>query len=300
MKGYMAVTTHYIDDEWQLQNRIIRFCYVPAPHTKEVITDALMDCFLKWNIDRKLSTLTVDNCSVNDGVIHLLKDRLCPTAMILEGEFFHMRYEAHILNLIVKDGLDIIGSAISNIQESAIYWTTTPKRQERVFSGREYSTTNIYFPKVCEIKMALKELINGDNQTFSLMATKMIDKFEKYWKVIHGVMGVAALLDPRYKMDLIEYYYDMLYSDERFFEVERVRKIARNLVDEYSARMTTENERPLRSSSQVVGSSKTDLQFGVGYDEFLSKKRKRTRNDLDIYLEEDVLPKTSSSDILIW
>ncbi|WOL10835.1 zinc finger BED domain-containing protein RICESLEEPER 1-like [Canna indica] len=84
MKGYMAVTTHYIDDGWQLQNRIIRFCYVPAPHTKEVITDALMDCFLKWNIDRKLSTLTVDNCSVNDGVIHLLKDRLSPTTMILE------------------------------------------------------------------------------------------------------------------------------------------------------------------------------------------------------------------------
>ncbi|WOL11353.1 zinc finger BED domain-containing protein RICESLEEPER 2-like [Canna indica] len=321
MKGYMAVTTHYIDDEWRLQNRLIRFCYVPAPHTKEVITDVLMDCFLKWNIDRKLSTLTVDNCSVNDSVIQLLKDRISPTTMILEGEFFHMRCGAHILNLIVKDGLDIIGSAINNIRESVVYWTATPKRQERklsqdvktrwnstylmlvsalpykdvftrlktrepkyknlpsdyewkmakevcdklkifhdvteLFSGREYSTANIYFPKVCEIKMALKEWINGDNQTFSLMATKMMDKFEKYWKVIHGVMGVAALLDPRYKMDLIEYYYGMLYGDESFFEVERVRNIARNLVDEYNARMTTENERPLRPSSQVVGSSST-------------------------------------------
>ncbi|WOL10538.1 zinc finger BED domain-containing protein DAYSLEEPER-like [Canna indica] len=101
-------------------------------------------------------------------------------------------------------------------------------------------------------------------------------------------------------MDLIEYYYGMLYGDESFFKVERVRNIARNLVDEYNARMTTENERPLRPSSQVVGSSKADLQFGVGYDEFLSKKRKHTRNDLDIYLEEDVLPRTSSSDILTW
>ncbi|WOL04694.1 zinc finger BED domain-containing protein RICESLEEPER 2-like [Canna indica] len=98
--------------------------------------------------------------------------------------------------------------------------------------------------------MALKEWIKGDNQTFSLMATKMMDKFEKYWKVIHGVMRVAALLDPRYKIELIEYYYGMLYGDESFFDVERLRKIARNLVNEYSVRMTTKNEGPLRPSSQ--------------------------------------------------
>ncbi|KAK2377208.1 zinc finger BED domain-containing protein RICESLEEPER [Trifolium repens] len=34
-KGYMAVTAHYIDGSWTLQSRILRFIYVPAPHTSE-------------------------------------------------------------------------------------------------------------------------------------------------------------------------------------------------------------------------------------------------------------------------
>ncbi|WOL10537.1 zinc finger BED domain-containing protein RICESLEEPER 1-like [Canna indica] len=166
MKGYMAVTTHYIDDEWRLQNRLIRFCYVPAPHTKEVITNVLMDCFLKWNIDRKLSTLTVDNCSVNDSVIQLLKDRISPTTMILEGEFFHMRCGAHILNLIVKDGLDIIGSAISNIRESVVYWTATPKRQERF----EEAARQL---KICVTRKLSQDVKTRWNSTYLMLVSAL-------------------------------------------------------------------------------------------------------------------------------
>ncbi|KAL6342656.1 hypothetical protein AAG906_013062 [Vitis piasezkii] len=52
-KGYMAITVHYIDE----------FVYMPPPHTKEVLFDVLLDFLLDWNMDRKLSTITVDNCS---------------------------------------------------------------------------------------------------------------------------------------------------------------------------------------------------------------------------------------------
>ena len=43
------------------------FFYVPSPYTKDVLAKVLVkvlvNCFLEWNIDRKLSTITVDNCS---------------------------------------------------------------------------------------------------------------------------------------------------------------------------------------------------------------------------------------------
>ncbi|KAL8546238.1 hypothetical protein ACS0TY_006089 [Phlomoides rotata] len=66
----MAITSHFIDESWKLQSRLVRFIYVPCPHTSAVICDALVDCLLDWNLDHKLSTLTLDNCSTNDALIN--------------------------------------------------------------------------------------------------------------------------------------------------------------------------------------------------------------------------------------
>ncbi|KAF2288550.1 hypothetical protein GH714_008421 [Hevea brasiliensis] len=68
-KGYMSITAHYIDDAWVLKNCILRFVYAPMPHTKEELARHLMDAFTKWNIEKKISTITVDNYFTNDAII---------------------------------------------------------------------------------------------------------------------------------------------------------------------------------------------------------------------------------------
>jgi hypothetical protein len=45
---------------------------VPAPHTTEVIAEELYDSLVEWNIDEKVSTLTLDNCTTNDAAIPLI------------------------------------------------------------------------------------------------------------------------------------------------------------------------------------------------------------------------------------
>ncbi|GJW22354.1 zinc finger BED domain-containing protein RICESLEEPER 2-like protein [Tanacetum coccineum] len=75
-KGFMVVTAHFIDESWVLQNRIIRFAYVPHPHTAKELANELVDTIVEWNIDRKLSTVTVDNCSTNDSMLQKIKEKL--------------------------------------------------------------------------------------------------------------------------------------------------------------------------------------------------------------------------------
>lgn len=75
-RGFMVVTTYFIDDFWRLQNRVMRFIFVPSPHTKEVLSDIFLQTLLEWNIDRKLSTMTVDNCNTNDAIINIILDKL--------------------------------------------------------------------------------------------------------------------------------------------------------------------------------------------------------------------------------
>ena len=98
-----------------------------APHTADCLSQILVKCLLDWNLDRKISTVTLDNCSTNDAMIERLKGLL---SMILGGNFFHMRCAAHILNLIVKDGLSVIESGITHVRDSVSYWSLLPKRVE--------------------------------------------------------------------------------------------------------------------------------------------------------------------------
>ena len=102
-----------------------------CPHTSETLFKALMDCLFDWNVDRKLASLTVDNCTTNDVLINILLGKLSSSSLILSGKFFHMRCCAHILNLIVKEGLEVIKESVEKIRESIAFWVATPKRLEK-------------------------------------------------------------------------------------------------------------------------------------------------------------------------
>ncbi|KAM2995862.1 hypothetical protein FF2_042760 [Malus domestica] len=53
-RGFMAITSHFIDALWTLQSRILRFAYVPCPHNVETLSTIMIDCLSEWNIDGKL------------------------------------------------------------------------------------------------------------------------------------------------------------------------------------------------------------------------------------------------------
>ena len=74
-----------------------------------MLSSVLLDTLLEWNIDRKLSTMTMDNSSTNDAIIKIILDKLQRGALIMRGSMLHMCCASHVLNLIVQDGLDVIG-----------------------------------------------------------------------------------------------------------------------------------------------------------------------------------------------
>jgi hypothetical protein len=64
---------------------------VPCPHTGEAICDALYKCLQSWNIDCRVSTVTLDNCSSNDTMIGLMESKIGPGNLLLDGDVLHMR-----------------------------------------------------------------------------------------------------------------------------------------------------------------------------------------------------------------
>lgn len=63
---------------------------------------------LSWGIEN-LFIITLDNTTANDVVIKILKVRIEDwKGVMFKNELLHVRCNAHVLNLIVKEGLDVI------------------------------------------------------------------------------------------------------------------------------------------------------------------------------------------------
>lgn len=126
---YMCLTAHFIDDNWKLQKRIINFQQV-EDHKGETLGRKIELCLLEWNID-SIFTVTVDNASSNNLTIQYLRRNTKDwKGTILEHEFLHMRCCAHILNLVVSDGLKEMDDSIANIRLAVRYVRSSPNRQD--------------------------------------------------------------------------------------------------------------------------------------------------------------------------
>lgn len=119
--NYMCLTAHYIDENWKLQKKVINFCTVTS-HRGNDIGRAIENCLIDWDL-RNVLTVTVDNASSNDVAIEYLSSKLVKWGdnCILNAKWTHVRCMAHIINLIVQDGLKELGVSVDRVR-TAIRW----------------------------------------------------------------------------------------------------------------------------------------------------------------------------------
>ncbi|KAI0510486.1 hypothetical protein KFK09_011088 [Dendrobium nobile] len=130
--GFICLTVHYIDNEWHLHKKIISFSFMPPPHDGIALCEKLQSLFLEWKIESKLFSVTLDNASANNVCVDYLRNQLnLRRALLCEGQFFHIRCTAHIVNLIVQEGMKEIDVSISKIRESIKYVKGSQARKQK-------------------------------------------------------------------------------------------------------------------------------------------------------------------------
>ena len=67
----------------------------------------------------------------------------------------------------------------------------------------------------------------------SLMVESMLAKFNSYWANVSVVIAVTAILNPKYKMKLLEFYYPNIYGNNSDLEIEKIKNLCYELLDEY-------------------------------------------------------------------
>jgi hypothetical protein len=98
------------------------------PYSGEAISDGILEYLIKWGIQDKIGTITLDNASNNDRAAIILKNNFQRKGKLyFERLFFHVRCCAHILNLVVQDGLGTIDCCLSKIREGVKYLRKSPR-----------------------------------------------------------------------------------------------------------------------------------------------------------------------------
>jgi len=121
-EGFISLTTNFVDLNWKLNSKLLNFCHMPPPHTGFVLSKKIYEFLQDWELEKKIFSITLDNASANDVLQNTLRSQLIlQNGLICGGELFHVRCCAHILNLIVQEGLKVFGEALNQIRNSIKY-----------------------------------------------------------------------------------------------------------------------------------------------------------------------------------
>ncbi|KAM3300973.1 hypothetical protein P3S67_015473 [Capsicum chacoense] len=102
------------------------------PHTRVEMVVVIYDCLKEWNLANKVFCITLDNATSNDSLQTILKGHLnLQNSLLYDGEFFHVCCCAHILNLIVPEGLKAASDSLFAIRESAKHVRRSDGRKQK-------------------------------------------------------------------------------------------------------------------------------------------------------------------------
>ncbi|KAL6864922.1 hypothetical protein ACP4OV_016073 [Aristida adscensionis] len=369
-RSYIAVKAHFVDQSWILQSRLLRFLHVPRPHTAEVISETLSSCLSEWELEKRVSMVTLDNCCMDPTVMELLKQRLGTRHLLLDGSLLHMRCCAYMLNVVANNCMEVVSGVTDRIRASVEFWTSTTENEEMflkvacglnvntsqklaldcstrwnsamlsdalsyrpvfdhlqqkvkhfacapsdedwklvkavcarlklfceiedMISGPKHVTANTYFPKIYGIRIAMRKWDLCENEVIEKMTEKIVEEVDRYCSEVHYLMAVATVLDPRYKLELLQFYFPSLFGDEAYNEINRIRQLCYDLVRQYQG-----------NRSEVLQScvrEEEDLDQLSSYDLYIACKFSKgdARSELDNYLDEPVIPQTVDFDVLDW
>jgi hypothetical protein len=109
-EAFLGITIHYIDSDWRLRNFLLDIIPFTVSHSGINISREIMKVLDQFNISSKIIALTTDNESAM-----IVCGKEIASALDIEFStmtFAHYRCAAHVFNLGVKAGLDLVGESV--------------------------------------------------------------------------------------------------------------------------------------------------------------------------------------------
>ncbi|CAL9131797.1 unnamed protein product [Musa textilis] len=167
-------------------------------------------------------------------------------------------------------------------------------------------TANIFFHEAWKVLVELNSATSSEDTMVSGIANEMHEKFDKYWKDCSLILALAVVMDPRFKMKLVEFSFSKVYGADSARYVKLVNDSIHELYLEYVAQ-------PLPLTPAYVDQGEANHINGddsnvptvdglQDFDMYLSELsvNQPSKPEIEQYLEESLVPRIQDFDILNW
>jgi hypothetical protein len=166
-------------------------------------------------------------------------------------------------------------------------------------------TSNIFFHEAWKLQLELANASGHEDPVFSTIAKDMHERFDKYWKDCNLVLAVAVVMDPRFKMKLVEFSYSKIYGVEAAKYVKVVNDSVHELFKDYVAQPLPEQGATNHAAANGNNTHANHPSTGDGlldFDMYLSEiaTSQPSKSELEQYLDESLTPRIQEFDILNW
>ncbi|XP_040377742.1 zinc finger BED domain-containing protein RICESLEEPER 3-like [Oryza brachyantha] len=164
-------------------------------------------------------------------------------------------------------------------------------------------TSNIFFHEAWKLQSELCNAIAHEDPTLRSIAKIMHERHDKYWKDCNLVLAIAVVMDPRFKMKLVEFSYSKIHGVEAAKHVKAVDDAVHDVYSEYAVQ-GEEADRDTHVSCRNTAAVSTPPNGDelLDFDVYLSEisVSRPSKSELDQYLEEALLPRVQELDVLEW
>ena len=238
-EGFLGITIHFIDENWILRHFTLDIFRFKGAHTGQAIADEIYRIITEHELQLKAMAITTDNGSNMVSGANILKAKLAPII------FTHYRCVAHILNLIVMAGLNIIKNPIKKLRNLIKLLRKSTKLLEE-----------------------LENLAKADKKTF----LRPIMDCKTRWNSTFKMINRACILKEHIEMLLVRYSNVRNYfPDEQEWELFKDLDEFLQQFDDATTELSSQTYPTIAHSRIILLSIKKDLEVNRGEESLLNE-----------------------------
>lgn len=211
----------------------------------------------------------------------------------------------------------VIGPPQKNDWDNAGYFIEFLKVFYKVtmkISGSRYLTSNLFFNELVKMHVNIEKMCSSGDPRCCDMARRMKEKYDKYWENIDNInflLYVAVLLDPRKKMQYVEFTFAQIYVGKREKQIlmkERAKNTLEALYKDYvrlqenSSSDTRTKKVSFSATHMSIDDEEDDGDLEMDFQRHLeAEESKENKSEIDAYLSDGVERGVNEDfDVLIW